>query len=49
MITNASLGCYAEDGMEEEEFGCLKKKKDTGTFIVLSSVTIEKKSWIKEE
>lgn len=44
MITSTSLGCYTEDGMEEEEFGCLKKKKkDTGTFIVLSSVTIEEK------
>lgn len=45
MITSTSLGCYTEDGMEEEEFGCFKKKKkDTGTFIVLSSVTIEEKS-----
>lgn len=39
MIIFASLGCYAGDGMEEEEFGCLKKKKDTGTFIVLPSIT----------
>ena len=45
MITSASVGCYAEDKMEEEEFGCFKKKKkDTGTFIVLSSFTVEKKS-----
>lgn len=40
MIIFASLGCYAGDGMEEEELGCLKKKKkDTGTFIVLPSIT----------
>ena len=29
MITSASVGCYAEDKMEEEEFGCFKKKKRT--------------------
>lgn len=30
MIIFASLGCYAGDGMEEEDFGYSKKKKKKG-------------------
>ena len=42
MITSASLGCYVEDGMEEEEFGCLKKKKDTGTSLYFHLLPLRK-------